>query len=266
MLSNVQTGALPQASTSTPAPEPERSGSAVAPTLLAVSNSVDLSQGANAEPRFVLGRDLVFGLTTEISQVRNYGCAHLGISQETVEMADDGEPMLAVELFAGFSAMAEEDQATSGIPILDDFFSYYSNADSHYNMLRESRIPSSGDSGNDAKLTYNEHLRRMSKGALDSVLASGGTIHFLLDSQDMEVVVDKRAHHITSSELRWLYRNRESIEQRPGKVVFHNEGKIVDAPWNTNPELWATYTPASSSALAGSRANNTAAPPAKAST
>jgi hypothetical protein len=246
MLSNVQAGALAQASTSIPTPEPERSGSAVAPTLLAVSNSVDLSQGANAEPRFVLGRDLVFGLTTEISQVRHYGCAHLGVSRETVERADDGEPMLAVELFTGFSEMAEMNRTRSGIPILDDFFTYYSNADSHYNMLRESRIPSSGDSSNDAHLKYNEDLRRMSKGALDSVLASGGTIHFLLDSQDMDVVLDKSAHHITSSELRWLYRNRESLEQRPGKVVFHKEGKIVDAPWNTHSDLWATYTPASS--------------------
>jgi hypothetical protein len=246
MLSNVQAAALVSASASPAVPKPQSSDSTVANSLQHVANNAGSNQGANAEPRFVLGRDLVFGLTTEISQVRNYGCAHLGISRETVERADDGEPMLAVELFTGFSDMAEMGQARSGIPILDEFFTYYSNADSHYNVSRESRVPSSGDPNSDAHLKYNEQLRRMSKGALDSILAGGGTIHFLLDSQDMEVVLDKSAHHITSSELRWLYRNRDVLEERPGKVVFHNEGKIVDAPWNTHSDLWARYTPASS--------------------
>lgn len=243
MLSNIQAGARARAVASTPSP-PQSPDSTVGRNLLHVANDVESSQPANQ--RFVPGRDLVFGLTSEISQVRHYGSTVLGIDRNTVARADGGEPLIPIELFSRFEEMLEERQGPSGIPTQDDFFAYYSNPDAPYNVTRESRVPDSGDPHRDAELKHNEQLRRMSKATLDVVLANGGTIHFLLDSLDMDVVLDKRADHVTSSELRWLYRNREALEEQPGKVVFYRGVEVVEAPWQTEPDLWATYTPKSS--------------------
>ena len=249
MLSHVnQAGARTQtpAVTATPAPAPQAGASAAAQSILRVSNSADPSSCATAKQPFTLGRDLIFGITPEIRHVRNYGSAYLGITRDTVVEADDGKPMTAVDLFVGLSDMTEAGLSNSGVPVLDDFASYYSNPDSHYSTHRESRIAETANRHNDAVERELESLRRMCKGALDSVLSNGGTIHFLLDSQDMEVVLDKSKHRVTASELRWLYRNREAVEQQPGKVVFYSGGNVVDAPWVARPDLWATYTPKSS--------------------
>ncbi|WP_277996518.1 RHS repeat-associated core domain-containing protein, partial [Bacillus cereus] len=76
------------------------------------------------------------------------------------------------------------------------------------------------------------------------------TIHFVLDGLDTEHVVNKTkgtedstgpGESITSSELRYVYRNYNKLK---GRVNFYrNKEKIDKAPWEENPGLWAKYQP-----------------------
>ncbi|MBF8808634.1 MAG: hypothetical protein IC227_10690 [Enterococcus lacertideformus] len=62
-------------------------------------------------------------------------------------------------------------------------------------------------------------------------------IFFILDGINMEAVVHKNDFYnrsIMNRELRYIYRNRYSLE---GKIIFFNKGEKCEAPWKMNPEL-----------------------------
>lgn len=75
-------------------------------------------------------------------------------------------------------------------------------------------------------------------------------IHFVLDVLDIESVVDKVKENlsnpsrpgpgesITASELRYIYRNRERLENN---VIFYRNNEKVNAPWVDNKALWNNY-------------------------
>jgi insecticidal toxin complex protein TccC len=87
-----------------------------------------------------------------------------------------------------------------------------------------------------------ELLGRASKAGLSTILKSDSSavVHFMLDDLDMDQVVMKTQPSATSSELRYLYRNREKLL---GKVLFYKGGQLVDAPWRTDRAGWARYKP-----------------------
>jgi len=89
-------------------------------------------------------------------------------------------------------------------------------------------------------------ISRASKAGLSTMLKSedSAVIHFMLDDLDMNSVVTKSQQSLTSSELRYLYRNREKLA---GKVLFYQEGKLVDAPWRTDRTGWSRYKPKNAS-------------------
>jgi insecticidal toxin complex protein TccC len=89
-------------------------------------------------------------------------------------------------------------------------------------------------------------ISRASKAGLSTILNSGRTdvIHFTLDGLDMEQVVMKTRPSATSSELRYLFRNREKLAD---KVLFYRKNMLVDAPWRTDRAEWSRYTPKSAS-------------------
>jgi hypothetical protein len=68
-----------------------------------------------------------------------------------------------------------------------------------------------------------------------------GKIHYILDAINLAAVVFKnRSSHgdsISSSELRWMYRNKENVKN----VQFWHFGKKVTAPWEDDPALWKCY-------------------------
>ncbi|KPU61878.1 RHS repeat-associated core domain protein [Pseudomonas fluorescens] len=92
-------------------------------------------------------------------------------------------------------------------------------------------------------------ISRASKGGLSTILNSGRTdvIHFTLDELDMEQVVMKTRPSATSSELRYLFRNREKLAD---KVLFYRNNMLVDAPWRSDRAGWSRYTPKSASSNA----------------
>ncbi|MFS2199944.1 RHS repeat-associated core domain-containing protein [Pseudomonas sp. Pseusp3] len=93
---------------------------------------------------------------------------------------------------------------------------------------------------------YHKFLSRASKAGLSTILKSegGSAVHFILDELDMNQVVKKTQPSLTSSELRYLYRNRSKVVD---KVLFYQQGKLVDAPWRTDRALWSQYIPKNTS-------------------
>ncbi len=87
-------------------------------------------------------------------------------------------------------------------------------------------------------------VNRISKGGLSTLLKSKNSaiVHFMLDEVDMERVVLKTLPSPTSSELRYLYRNRQQLAD---KVLFYKNNELVDAPWRTDRTLWQRYQPRS---------------------
>ncbi len=72
---------------------------------------------------------------------------------------------------------------------------------------------------------------------------AGNKIHFVLDGINMSAVVSKKGEEgqsVTASELRYAYRNKEKLA---GKIHFYTDDKETEAPWDSNPELWRTYSP-----------------------
>lgn len=96
-------------------------------------------------------------------------------------------------------------------------------------------------------------ISRASKAGLSTILSSGRTdvIHFTLDDLDMDQVVMKTRRSATSSELRYLFRNREKLVD---KVLFYQNNKLVDAPWRTDRTGWSRYKPKST--LGGASSSN----------
>ncbi|WP_347904256.1 RHS repeat-associated core domain-containing protein [Pseudomonas purpurea] len=98
----------------------------------------------------------------------------------------------------------------------------------------------------DDKVFLFKFVSRASKAGLSTILNSEGTavVHFMLDGLDMGQVVNKTTPSLTSSELRYLYRNRGKLAD---KVLFYQNGKLVDAPWRADRSVWDRYKPKSES-------------------
>ncbi|MGB3431453.1 RHS repeat-associated core domain-containing protein [Achromobacter sp.] len=86
--------------------------------------------------------------------------------------------------------------------------------------------------------------KRGSKLGLEMAASGAGNkIHFVLDGLDMASVVSKEGDggdSITSSELRYAYRNRERLGEN---ILFYKNKEQVEAPWETDEILWSAYTP-----------------------
>lgn len=104
---------------------------------------------------------------------------------------------------------------------------------------------------------YYTRKRRVCKGGILFAINQGKRVHFILDKIDMEQVVykngkDDQAENwggvkhrgYTGAELRSVYRMRNN-KKAMSKIVFWENDKRVSAPWETNPTLWAEYTPRS---------------------
>lgn len=125
-------------------------------------------------------------------------------------------------------------------------------ADAKFLTFLQGREPQSGAIGKTfAGRDENARIRRASKLGVDFTRQSGGTVHFMLDGIDQEAVVRKRNYgksgwkDITGSELRHIYRNQTALGD---SVQFQRGGKPAQAPWVSNPDLWAEYKPGSGQA------------------
>lgn len=92
-----------------------------------------------------------------------------------------------------------------------------------------------------------EHTKRGCKIGIDIVKARPNTtIYFVLDALDKREVIDRRygkqAHYssLTASELRYIYRNWEGLED---KVIFFEDRKRTGAPWTEwfYKDKWKNY-------------------------
>jgi RHS repeat-associated protein len=99
---------------------------------------------------------------------------------------------------------------------------------------------------NEGNIFAFKFVSRASKAGLSTILYSEGAaiVHFMIDGVNMEQVVNKSAPSFTSSELRYLYRHRGKLVD---KVLFYQNGKLVDAPWRTDRAVWNRYQPKSES-------------------
>ncbi len=90
------------------------------------------------------------------------------------------------------------------------------------------------------------HIRRECKIGLNSAkLNPNLKIHFCLDGLNMSEVLSKdncNGKKITSTELRYVYRNWKELSE---KVIFMKGGQRVKAPWEQEPEVWQAYQPKS---------------------
>ncbi|MGW7772506.1 RHS repeat-associated core domain-containing protein, partial [Pseudomonas machongensis] len=79
----------------------------------------------------------------------------------------------------------------------------------------------------------------------------GPSIQFLLDGIDQSAVVSKKGDHgasVTSSELRYLFRNRGAAQ-----ATYYKNEKAVPAPWASAPWKWSKYRPKGASSSRISR-------------
>lgn len=94
--------------------------------------------------------------------------------------------------------------------------------------------------------------KRLSKAAIYMAKDElGPSIHFLLDGIDQSAVVSKKGDHgasVTSSELRYLFRNRGAAQ-----VKYYKNEKAVPAPWASAPWKWSKYRPKGASSSRISR-------------
>ncbi len=83
--------------------------------------------------------------------------------------------------------------------------------------------------------------KRCSKSGLAMVAEQSESqrkIHFILDGVDYESVTNKTSSSITSSELRYVYRHYDQLEN---KVLFYKNQQVVQAPWLASPAMWDSY-------------------------
>lgn len=86
--------------------------------------------------------------------------------------------------------------------------------------------------------------KRSSKLGIEMAASDAGNkIHFVLDGLDYSAILSKQGYEgqsVTSSELRYVYRNRLRLNE---KIHFYEKGEEVPAPWVSNPTQWKAYTP-----------------------
>lgn len=96
--------------------------------------------------------------------------------------------------------------------------------------------------------TLSKYVSRGSKAALEMLLHSPGDeqIHFILDGISIDQVIGKEnvggngLPSVTASELRYLYRNRNYLNNR---VYFYRHGQEVIPPWEQEGNDWKKYMP-----------------------
>jgi hypothetical protein len=74
-------------------------------------------------------------------------------------------------------------------------------------------------------------------------------VHFILDGVNMTHVVEKiptstGLDSFTSSELRWIYRNRKN-HNVISTIQFWSQSHAVRPPWEHAPSVWKSYEPRS---------------------
>ncbi|MEA5626571.1 hypothetical protein [Nostoc sp. UHCC 0251] len=108
-----------------------------------------------------------------------------------------------------------------------------------------------------------DRTKKSSKAGLEyTTKEKQNNVHFVLDGLNQKAVVNKLDHKtmgseqkinpktgdsqqsITASELRSLYR-KQGDQDMMKNTQFWEAGQKVDAPWKTNPALWANYKPKS---------------------
>lgn len=108
-----------------------------------------------------------------------------------------------------------------------------------------------------------DRTKKSSKAGLEyTTKEKQNNVHFMLDGLNQKAVVNKLDHKnmrpeqkinpvtgdsqnsITASELRFLYRKQNDTAIM-SNVKFWQGGQQVQAPWKTNPALWANYKPKS---------------------
>ena len=88
--------------------------------------------------------------------------------------------------------------------------------------------------------------KRTSKGGLEfQTIVRQRKIHFLVGNMNMNHVVNKTGgarggESVTSTELRWLFRNWNNSRVRNNVIFWDHNGKIR-APWESAPQTWAGY-------------------------
>ncbi|EAM8390673.1 hypothetical protein GOE30_24140 [Salmonella enterica] len=83
--------------------------------------------------------------------------------------------------------------------------------------------------------------KRGSKLGIEMAAREHNTVHFVVEGINMVDVVFKNkrgGQSVTSSELRYAFRNRERLK---GRLFFYNDGELILPPWESAPELWANY-------------------------
>jgi hypothetical protein len=99
-----------------------------------------------------------------------------------------------------------------------------------------------------------ETIKKSCKAAIEyTTQHEKSTVHFELDGIDFGAVVGKRdagGWGITAAELRYIYRQVLQLQSSRGgaavdlaRIKFYLRGVEVEAPWITEPELWAKYVP-----------------------
>ena len=90
--------------------------------------------------------------------------------------------------------------------------------------------------------------KRTSKAGLEyQAKQRGGRVHFIIDDLDWDQIATKDAQFgrsVTSSEIRWLYRQRND-PQVTRNVIYWKDGKVSQSPWQLAPDAFAQYHPSS---------------------
>ena len=89
-------------------------------------------------------------------------------------------------------------------------------------------------------------IRRACKAAIDYITSrQGRRLHFLLDSLDMNRIINKTDTSMTGSELRYIYRRWSRSADVQKRVWFYRNSVQVDPPWVTHRSAWDAYHPKS---------------------
>ncbi len=135
-----------------------------------------------------------------------------------------------------------DDDKDWAYPTNQPYFDNYLKSHPKYkNIFNSSVCTLNVDDLDDMRVVY-----RKCKAGLSWATSSGMKVDFVLDEINMQQVVYKTTASTTSSELRWVFRNRHSKAVKES-VTFWSGDKIVSPPWKgEGKEMWSKYIPRSS--------------------
>lgn len=110
----------------------------------------------------------------------------------------------------------------------------------------ENVMNKSGPSFWESEDRENNRTRRACKLGIKFCVERDIKVYFVLnglDEEKMRNAIDKfPAGSYTNSELRYIFRNKDN-PQFQENVQFYRNGSLVEAPWVSDPVLWAQYNP-----------------------